>query len=286
MVLNLLSPEVVKHMQSGSIDIVADNARSHKLSLSELMDPPVQLVPFGSSWMKISACPAIVKQKMKLQVPGTRLTKQQSRWRASGSNRNSFFPRKCQSDTNISLLHSSTPKMPFRRASITQGTNSVVNDMINASWDNVRSQSEKPSPCSCMQPSTRSCDVNVMSNSSSHSNDEFQIAAFFQESSRTKCEIDITTKPRKEKLWAFPGPGNMVASALTTNLYASSMTGQQTHCKLETDAKFRDGSFRDLVKAQTCDEGESQWGCCKVVEETHSKDPQKISLISLAAKSA
>jgi len=143
MIVDFLPSEVSKHLRSGAITIVGDNALSHKCSVSQQVQPPVQLVPYGSSWMKISSCPEMVKQKMKMQVPGTRLTRQENRWKTAVNYKssseqdhrfNSGFSRKSYSDTDILLSHRSSPKMPLRRTSINHATVEEENTR-NASWE-------------------------------------------------------------------------------------------------------------------------------------------------------
>ncbi len=147
---NSLLPSDLSHgLRSCRIEIVSDNAISPVHSLSELVQPPIQLTPFGSSWMKIGSCPAKVKDRMKLQVTGTRLTKEESRWRASVHERGSsaLIPRqderncggslrKCQSDSNL-FSHSSIPKVPVRTMSPKKVTATVTFDSMtsSATWD-------------------------------------------------------------------------------------------------------------------------------------------------------
>jgi len=147
---SLLQSYLPHGLRSCRIEIVSDNAISPVHSRSELVQPPVQLTPFGSSWMKIGSCPAKVNDRMKLQVPGTRLTKEESRWRASIHERGSsaFIPprqderdcagllRKCQSDSNL-FSRSSIPKVPVRTVSPKKVTAIVTFESTtrSATWD-------------------------------------------------------------------------------------------------------------------------------------------------------
>jgi len=144
MILDLLPSDFSESLRSGRIQIVADNAISPVHSWSSQVQPPVQLTPFGSAWMKMGSYPAKVHQKMKLHISGTRRTKQECRWRPSiyqkqSSASDSDLLRKCQSDSNILSPHSSNPKMPVRRVSPKKKIHTVESEsMKNATWDEIK----------------------------------------------------------------------------------------------------------------------------------------------------
>jgi len=168
MILDLLPPELSNELRSGRIEIVTDNAISPKHSCSELVETPVQLTPFGSSWMKIGSCPAKVKDKLKLQRPGTRLTKQQSRWAACinqearsasfsnhGGCKNTGLSWKCQSESNLSFVRSTTPKMPVCTPSPKKTTHTFSPEsMKNATWDILKVPIQPISLLNHLHPST------------------------------------------------------------------------------------------------------------------------------------
>jgi len=157
MILGLLLPSDLSHgLRSCRIKIVSDNAISQVHSWSELVQPPVQLAPFGSSWMKFGSCPAKVKDRMKLQVTGTRLAKQERRWRASIHQRGpaSLFSkqderdgggllRKCRSESNL-FSHSSTPKMPVRTISPKKKTTTMKSACMTKATCDVMKGSTEP----------------------------------------------------------------------------------------------------------------------------------------------
>jgi len=144
MILNLLPSDFSDSLRSCRIEIVADNAISPVHSWSNQVQPPVQLTPFGSAWMKMGLCPAKVKERMKLHIPGTRLTKQESRWRASIHQKQSStcdgdLLWKCQLDSNILSPNSSKPKMPVHTISPKKKAYTVkLETMRNATWDEIK----------------------------------------------------------------------------------------------------------------------------------------------------
>jgi len=166
MIIDLLPFNVSDGLRSCRIEIVSDNAISPVHSRSKLVQPPVQLTPYGSSWMKIGSCPAKVKERMKLKVPGMRLTKQEKRWRASIHQRNtstfitrheehdcSGLLRKCQSDSNL-LSRLSTPKMPVRTSSPKSKTVTIkLDSMANETWDVMKAPSKPVSLLGHLHPS-------------------------------------------------------------------------------------------------------------------------------------
>jgi len=189
MIVDFLPSEVSKHLRSGAITIVGDNALSHKCSVSQQVQPPVQLVPYGSSWMKISSCPEMVKQKMKMQVPGTRLTRQENRWKTAVNYKssseqdhrfNSGFSRKSYSDTDILLSHCSSPKMPLRRASINHATMEEENTK-NASWETDQSAVDPSSLWKYLHPSMIPGGTGSMAKRSSNNSRLPHMTSFSQE---------------------------------------------------------------------------------------------------------
>jgi len=152
MILNLLPSDFSDSLRSCRIEIVADNAISPVHSWSNQVQPPVQLTPFGSAWMKMGSCPAKVKERMKLHIPGTRLTKQDSRWRASINQKqpsasDDDLLRQCQSESNIPSPNSSNkPKMPVRTVSPKMKAYTVNSEsMENAMWDEIMGPSQPSS---------------------------------------------------------------------------------------------------------------------------------------------
>ena len=83
--IRLLPQEVRDRVQEASgVVIVDDNARRQEYSHTESVDP-VQLVHFGSSWMKFTSCPSKEKKRMQLQGLAIGASRGSTRWGSSGS---------------------------------------------------------------------------------------------------------------------------------------------------------------------------------------------------------
>jgi len=124
-----------KVLAASRIEIVVDNARRPKFSYTESVDP-VQLVHFGSSWMKFTSCPSKEKKRLQLQ------TQTGTRWGNMPNSTDNKRFRRVTSDS--SMLAGAAPRQPHRGGvpRVPERRSSASEDgsddgMGNATWDAV-----------------------------------------------------------------------------------------------------------------------------------------------------
>lgn len=129
MIAMKLPGEVLSRINNAdNVVVVEDNPRRPVFSQTESFETPVQLVHFGSSWMKFASCPNKMKKRMQEAVAPLN---PQSRWGSRDSQPDLMRPspisastlRSAASDTSLSWRQQEAPTKPRRRGS------------WNAQWD-------------------------------------------------------------------------------------------------------------------------------------------------------